>query len=39
MILAVGSNISYRHYWRSEDLPAPTITTADMKEWGLGGLC
>ena len=36
MILGIGSNSSYNVYWRSPDLPAPTITTADQKEGGAG---
>lgn len=36
MIRGVGSNASYHPYWRSPDLPAPTITTADQKEGGAG---
>lgn len=34
--LMVGTNSSYRSRWQSGDAPAPTITTADMKQGGAG---
>jgi hypothetical protein len=38
MILAVGTNSSFEQVWQSPDLPSPTITTADQKTGGGGGL-
>jgi len=35
-VMRVGTNVSYQPRWQSDELPAPTITTTDMKRGGAG---